>query len=207
MAAMAVGDAAFIFTFIEHFGGHLAGAVRRIVAEMGRTDVLADNAEIDGLVHDAAFFVFDHAAAWQPDGGALPWVWAERGIRTLVATAVGHRVVAEADDLEAEVTTAPGCGGDLGPDDLGHLVALWPQLDLAVEAVRAVSNERDSGVFMQYRLQQRLGDQSPASTVAAMFGLSPANVRQIHHRVRRRLGPVLSSDRYRPIADLPLLVA
>ena len=91
MAAMAAGDAAFIFTLIEHFGGYLAGAVRRIVGEMGRADVLADPGEIDGLVQDAAFFLYDHAGAWHPDGGALPWVWAERGIRNLVATAVTPR--------------------------------------------------------------------------------------------------------------------
>jgi DNA-directed RNA polymerase specialized sigma24 family protein len=207
MAAMAAGDAAFIFTLLEHFGGHLAGAVRRIVGEMGRTDVLTDPAEIDGLVQDAAFFLYDHAAAWQPEGGALPWVWAERGIRNLVASAVGHRVVAEPDDLEAEVTTAPGCGGDLGPDDLIRLLRDWPELVLLFEALDGVCNERNAHVFLEYRIQQRLGDQSPAATVGAMFDLSPANVRQIHHRVRNRLAPVLADDRYRPLADLPLLVA
>ena len=207
MAAMAAGDAAFIFTLIEHFGGHLAGAIRRIVSEMGRLDVLGDSAEIDGLVHDSAFFLFDHAAAWSPDGGALPWTWADRGIRNLVAVAVGHRVVSDAEDLEVEVSTAPAGGVDLGPDDLGVLLERSADLRLFIEAVHAVSNPRDADVFVQYRLQQRLGDRSPANTVAAMFDLTPANVRQIHHRVRIRLGPVLSTDRYRRIADLPLLVA
>ena len=204
---MAAGDAAFIFTLIEHFGGHLAGAVRRILTEMGRRDVLDDAAEIDGLVQDTAFFLFDNAGGWQADGGALPWTWADRGIRNLVGTAVGHRVVAEAEDLEVEVNTAPAGGVDLGPDDFGALLGRWPDLGLLVEAVHVVSSERDANVFVQYRLQQRLGDQSPANTVAAMYDLTPANVRQIHHRVRARLVPVLGTDRYRPIAHLPLLVA
>ena len=116
-------------------------------------------------------------------------------------------MVAEPDDLEAEVTTAPRCGGDLGPDDLGHLLRQWPDLALLTEALGAVCTERNVEVFLQYRIQQRLGDQSPAATVGAMFDLSPANVRQIHHRVRNRLGSVLTTDRYRPIAHLPLLVA
>lgn len=207
MAAMAAGDAAFIFTFIEHFGGHLAGAVRRIVAEMGRADVLGEASEIDGLVQDTAFFLFDNAGGWQPDGGALPWVWAERGIRNLVAKAVGHRVVAEPDDLEAEVITVLQRDGDLGPDDLGFLLRAMPDLALLHEALGAVCTSRNAQVFLEYRIQQRLGDQSPAATVAAMFDLSPANVRQIHHRVRARLAPVLADDRYRPLADLALLVA
>lgn len=207
MAAMAAGDAAFFFTFIEHFGAPVAATVRRLVAEMGRTDVLHDPAEIDGIVHDVAFFLFDHAGGWQPDGGALPWVWADRGIRNLVAVAVGHRVVADVDDVESEVSAAGAGGVDLGFDDLDDLSARWPDVALAVEALQIVSTERDTNVFMQYRLQQRLGDRSPANTVATMFDLSPANVRQIHHRVRARLVPVLATDRYRPIADLPLLVA
>jgi hypothetical protein len=70
------GDAAFIFTLIEHFGVHLAGAVRRIVGEMGRTDVLADPAEIDGLVQDAAFFLSNATAL---DG----WPTEFRGLTTV----------------------------------------------------------------------------------------------------------------------------
>jgi hypothetical protein len=207
MAAMAAGDAAFIFTFIEHFGAALAGQVRRILTEMGRRDILNDPAEIDGLLQDTAFFLYDNAGAWSPDGGALPWVWADRGIRNLVAVSVGHRVVAVADDLESEVSVAGAGDVDLGLDDLGPLCEQWPDLDLVVEALRHVSSDRDAGIFMEYRLQQRMGDHSPANTVAAMFQLTPANVRQIHHRVRKQLAPLLTTDRYRCIADLPLLIA
>jgi hypothetical protein len=207
MAAMAAGDAAFIFTLIEHFGGQLTGAVRRIVVETGRTDIGSDAAEIDGLVQDTAFFLFDHAGAWNPEGGALPWVWADRGIRNLVAVAIGHRVVGDIEDLESEVSAAPRSGVDLGLDDLDLLLESRPDLRLLFEAVHAVSNERDANVFIQFRVQQRMNDQSPAHTVAAMFDLTPANVRQIHHRVRQKLTPVLSTARYRHIAHLPLLVA
>lgn len=206
MTAMAAGDRAFVFTLIEHFGGQLAGTVRRMVGDMGRVDILNDPTEVDGLVHDAAFFLLDNAGGWSPDGGALPWVWAERGIRNVVAVAVGHRTVSDVDGLESEVSAA-GSGVDLGPDDFDALIEEYPVVGRVKEALRSVASERDADVFLEYRIQQRLHDRSPAHTVAAIFDLTPANVRQIHHRVGKKLAPVLDQDQYRHIALLPLLVA
>ena len=66
MTAMAAGDPAFLFTFTEHFGAALAGHVRRILTEMGRLDVVTDGDEVDGLVQDAALFIYDIRSRRRP---------------------------------------------------------------------------------------------------------------------------------------------
>ena len=58
--------------------------------------------------------------------------------------------------------------------------------DLQV-ALQSVASERDRRVFLEVAVQEASGDPSPANTVAHMFGLRPAAVRQIKCRVRRRL--------------------
>ena len=74
MAAMAAGDAAFMFTFLHEFGPQVERVVRSIVAEMGRRDVLADTDEVHGLVQDAVMVVFERSPGWRPDG-ASPRLW------------------------------------------------------------------------------------------------------------------------------------
>lgn len=208
MAQMAGGDRAFVVSFLQHFGVELERRVRSIVGGMGRVDILRDSDEIDGLVTDAAFVIMEAAPGWDPAGGALPWNWADRAIRSRVAVAVGHRVVESAEDCESEVS-ATGTAGvvDLGSDDLHTLAESHPPIALALEAVARVANERDGGVFLGMRLQKRLGDPSPSHTVAAEFQLTPDNVRKIHSRVKRKVQDLVTEPRYSSIADLPLLIA
>jgi hypothetical protein len=55
------------------------------------------------------------------------------------------------------------------------------------ERLDAVASPPDRQVFAEYLLQQSHGDPSPSHTVAAILGLTPANVRQIVCRVRGRV--------------------
>ncbi len=49
-------------------------------------------------------------------------------------------------------------------------------------------------MHLEYQVQKALGDRSPANTVGVMFDLSPANVRQIDRRVRRKLSDLQAND-------------
>ncbi|MDZ7731837.1 MAG: hypothetical protein U5R31_00850 [Acidimicrobiia bacterium] len=86
--------------------------------------------------------------------------------------------------------------------------AIWPGgtrvVGLLWDAIHdAAANERAARVHIEYQVQKRDGDPSPAHTVAAMLGLRPANVRQIDRRTRARLGElVTASERYRTLRRL-----
>lgn len=207
MASMAKGDVAFAFTFHEAFGPRVEGVVRGILREMGRHEVLADADEVSGLVHDAVMVILDRAGGWRP-GGALPWNWAQRAIRAEVAVKVGHRTVAFGDGVEGEVSDHisgyVSAGGnmvvDLTGDDLVVLAQRNPSVELVLRAVRAAGSERDQKVFLEYRLQQQLGDPSPAHTVAHTSGLTAANVRQIVRRHGQKIrARILGDPTFEPV--------
>lgn len=231
MAQMAAGDPAAVFALITSFGGRLAGVVRRQLFAFGRRDVAADPHDVDYLVQSAALVLFDRAASWSPDG-ALPWTWAERAIRAEIVAYLGHpSVELDPERLDGSArhdasAGAPGGGGRLAEvsgDGSGSLsaprpgaaavefedlVARLPTVALLDQAIEAVANERDRRVHLEYRIQKRSGDASPAHTVAAEFGLSPENVRQIDSRVRRRLRALVATDpRYADLRDLRWLAA
>lgn len=202
MAAMARKDSGALFRFIDEFRAELSRTVRSIVGSMSRGDVSRKAAEVDFLVLSAALVVFDRAPGWQP-GGAAPWVWANRAIRDEVVRWLGQPRV----EFIAECHAAPGgAGGSGGSGGAGGTAqsagrdvtyeALAPQCeDVArwLAEVRQVAGERDQRVHIEYQTQKALGDPSPANTVAAQFGLQPANVRQIDARVRRRLDALIGS--------------
>ena len=245
MQRMAAGDTIAVFLFVDAFRGRLAGAVRRVVAPFGRRDVLQDPATLEALVQSAALVIFDHAAAWDPDG-ALPWTWAERAIRAEVVAWLGPPSVALTAALTDELTgaltgdptgdragvprsieratvfvldgaaepadvTAPDLvvlRADDGGDELQRLARREPVVALLWTAIGAVASPRDRRVHIQYRLQKGMGDRSPAHTVAAEFGLQPDNVRQIDHRVRRKVRALIERDEvFAPLRDLYWLAA
>jgi hypothetical protein len=201
MAALA-DDLAMVVPFIENHGDRLAGVVRHHLRTLNRGDLAADPDEVGGLVLDVAFFLQAHAGSWRP-GGALPWNWAARGIAKLVADHIGHaRADVELDRLDlatdrhwAAETTEVGLE-DLGAD---------PVVDLLRQALaNIVCTDRHREVHIEYRRQAAAGDRSPAHTVGAMFGLTPANVRQIDKRVRNKLKVLAEGDPYfAELADLP----
>lgn len=194
MAGMGSGDAAFLFAFIEAFGPKVRWVVRGILEGMGRRDLTHDQAEIDGLTLDACDVIFRRAGGWRP-GGAAPWTWAFKAIRSEVARSIGHRVVEfDAEILECEVDSHGGVVADLAGDDLDALIARHPRVGLLDQAIRSAGSHRDQQVYWEYRIQQGLGDPSPALTVAARFGLRPDNVRQICRRHGQKVWRAVTTD-------------
>jgi hypothetical protein len=201
MAGLAAGDPAFAWALACEFGDELGRAVRRVLDELGRPDVLRDPGRVEGMVLDIALYLLRHGRGWRPDGGALPWVWAEAAIRAIVVRDVGHRSV-EADD---EHLDGPDPGGPCVVEEptLVELARSEPQVALLLEALQTVTSERDRAVHLEYGIQRATGDPSPAVTVGASFGLKPDNVRQIDHRVRAKLRTLAADDeRYRELGGL-----
>jgi hypothetical protein len=175
----------------QEFGLHIARALRRHLAALGVRDVAAD--DLHGLTMDACFELATHARAWNPAGGALPWVWAERRLRQVASGYVGQwsdafdeRIHDRAGESTAEPPAAPGDPDEL--DLLRSLAARRPDVDTYAGALAAAAtSERNQRVLLAYRLQASLGDPSPANTVGARFGMKPATVRQVVKRTGDRL--------------------
>ena len=97
----------------------------------------------------------------------------------------------EADDHPAGVVA------DLTGDDLAALIDRHPTVRLLDAAICSVGSERDQRIYWEYRIQQGLGDPSPALTVAPRFGVKPDNVRQISRRHGSKVWAlILTDDRF-----------
>lgn len=184
MARLAVDDAAALSEFVDQFGEHLAKSVGGILKSLHRRDVTRRLVDKDFLVWSAALILFDRADRWDPSG-SLPWVWAHRAIRAEVVSWAGHPRV-EFDPL---LHVENNCDNPVPQTDidLRELACHHEEIANWMTAVDEVANSRDRRVHVEYQTQKHLGDRSPANTVSAMFNLSPANIRQIDRRVRRRL--------------------
>jgi len=138
------------------------------------------------------------AASPRPDAAAGPGrttAFVVDGVRRGVASS--SRVA----DLQEPAPPRP-------TDDLAGLAAREPVVALLWAAIQCVASPRDTDVHIQYRIQKRLGDRSPARTVGAEFGLAPDNVRQIDRRVRRKLGLLIERDpTFGALRELPWLAA
>lgn len=209
MAAMAAGDQAAVFGLYAEFGGQLAGHVRRQLAYLGVHRVDAD--DLDGLVIDACLALSDCAGAWAPEGGALPWTWAERRLAALVSAWVGQRASpfdAESHDRAGEqpATTAGGGGDAAELEVLAGLARRDQACALLLDALAQVACERDRAIVLELRTQSDAGDPSPATTVARRYGLTPEAVRQVACRVRARLRRLALADaRFASLLDLALV--
>lgn len=209
MAHLAAGDVAWVYTLKAHHGTRIAAAVRRVLGELGQARVARDADEVDDIVDEVCFDVlFEKAASWRPDGGALPWVWAEKAIRSLIVARVGHR---RADVDEETLAALPAPTPPPGPGPTGDVWADTCRSDAGLalldRAVTAVTNERDRVVFVEYLVQKSLDDPSPSDTVAGIVELSSANVRKINERVRRRLTRLIDEDpMYTSLRGLAILV-
>ena len=105
---MAAGAPAAWWSFHETFEAKLRAVVLANVRSMHRPDIVRDAERIDSLTADAAMVIFDRAAGWKP-GGAKPWNWAARAIRSMIAAEIGHRQVELGNDdtLRGEAGSAP----------------------------------------------------------------------------------------------------
>jgi hypothetical protein len=204
---MARGNAKATLCFLETHEAQLAAVVRGHLRAFGRWDLLRDPDEVAGVVHDAAFAIAERAGGWSP-AGAAPWVWADRAIRSQVARSIGHATVEFPEQHEATlgaVVPGPAIGAEPSLEDLAES---FPQVGLLVRAIDEVGSPRDRQVHIEYRVQKSAGDHSPAHTVGQLFDLTPANVRQIDLRMRRRLRALAVRDeRYRPLLGLAWLAA
>ena len=212
MARMGEGDEAAAVTLYERYHGPIAAAVHRVARHRrGRID----SSEVDAVVMDVCFELKTVAARWSPEGGALPWVWARHRVANVVDRFLGawceplddERLIAFVDLDERAVEGAePGADGSM----LGALDRLVPDLAsarLLSEALdEAAISRRDRELWFEYQYEKHSGNASPAATVAPVFGMREASVRQAARRARQRLlRLVATDDRFAPLADLPLL--
>jgi hypothetical protein len=193
MTAMADGDIAVVMRFAEMFGSKVTAVVRRHLRDLYRNDLAESRDDLACLADDAILVIFDKASGWSPDGGALPWVWADLAIRAAIVKSIGHPTTEFDPQRHDQPASSIGGGRDAG-DHYRSLVRSDDRVGLLDSAIGRVGNDRDQAVFRQFNLQQSLGDPSPAHTIAMEFGLSPANVRQIVHRHRRRLQNLARSE-------------
>jgi hypothetical protein len=211
MARMAAGDQAAVFCLVERHGTRLAGAVRAMARRRGVEWLHRE--DLDDLVVDAAMALLDVAEAWDPAGGALPWVWARHRLEAVVDRFVGqHHDSLDAEraaSLERLMPEAPPPGPGCEPDVLDLLAHLGSGSELATvvrDALAQVGSRRDQRLLLEVRLQESLGDRSPAATVAPRYGMQPAAVRQQVRRMKHRLRRLAASEaRFAPLADLPLV--
>lgn len=200
MRRLIEGELDMVWALSTQFGEDVARVIRRHLRSMGRLDVVTDPGRVEGMVIDVALWFLDHGVAYDP-ATSLPWVWADRPIRSLVAAEVGHRVVEFEPALEGQVLQRPTTGSAVA--ELQALADAEPSVALLIEAAQAVGSERDATVHLEYRVQKALGDPSPSHTVADMVDLQAANIRQIDNRMRKKLAKlILANERFQPLKEL-----
>jgi DNA-directed RNA polymerase specialized sigma24 family protein len=212
MARMGEGDEAAAVTLYERYHGPIAAAVHRAARHRrGRIDPR----DVDAVVMDVCFELATVAARWSPKGGALPWVWARHRVANVVDGFLGPWVeplddgrlaaVADVDDRLVE-GAEPAADGSL-LDALDRLVPDLASARLLAQALdEAAISPRDRELWFEYQYEKHSGNASPAATVAPVFGMREASVRQAARRARQRLlRLVATDDRFASLADLPLL--
>jgi len=208
MEDMAAGDTAAVFSLYREFWGQLAGFMRRQLRRLGVEQV--ETEEVDGMVIDACVMLYDCGAAWTPEGGALPWNWADRRLAGVASRWVGQY----ADEFDAARTEVDSdtptplyeVDDEADLDVLIRLAANHTGCALVLEALEAVASRRDQAIVLELRSQSAAGDPSPALTVAANHNVSSDVVRQAACRVRGRLSRLAAeNDRFADLADLAIV--
>jgi hypothetical protein len=166
--------------------------------------------EVDGVVIEVCMDLFERSGSWSPDGGAMPWVWAERRVANLVDRTLGQHAdpidVQRLDEVVAPPSVSPS-GVEPEVLDVLRSIAGWrSECALLADALGSVATERDGRVFLEMGIQASLGDRSPAVTVGSLLGMRPDAVRQQHRRVKQRLQRLAASEaRFAPLAHLALV--
>jgi len=209
MAALAEGDRSATFDLYAEFGGPIRSWMRRQLRRLG-VDVIGPE-ELDGLVIDACLELQTCAGSWDPSGGALPWVWAEKRLLGVASRWVGQHADALEDREDAVARLSSSSSAVAGRATEPPVLDLLARLDdptcvLLREALEAVASVRDREIVLEVGLQRSLGDGSPAVTIGPSVGLRPDAVRQVLRRVRRRLHELAETEpRYAGLTDLALL--
>lgn len=201
MRRLIEGELAMVWALSAEFGEDIARVVRRHLRSMGRGEVIAEAGRVEGLVIDVALWFLDHGSAYDP-AASLPWVWADKSIRSLVAAEIGHRSV----EFEPAIGEALPAVPDSSGVELRELAERDRSVALLMEAVEQVGSERDATVHLEYRVQKALGDPSPSHTIGDMVGLQAANIRQIDNRMRKKVAELVKlDDRFGPLKELAWL--
>lgn len=208
MNHLALGDMAALFDLRSNFEPELARAVRSVASKRGAR---LTSQEVADLVTDLAVELARHAAAWRPDGGAPPWVWARHRVGAVVDRHIGQYATSLDEERMGELVDTPAgppaTGADRAVSEMFlELAAAQPLVATLLEALGLVASERDVLIFFELTYQAASGDPSPANTVADLFEMQPTAIRQQHSRVRRRLRELAATEpRFAPLADLPLV--
>jgi hypothetical protein len=204
MERLATGDRAAVVTLYVEFGRVLSGVVRRHLGRLGVHGVVRE--ELDGLVLDACFALEACAPAWQPETGVAPWTWAERRVAGVVSAWVGQHSDGLDDTVLDVPAPVPAAAGELAPLELLG-TRDEPMCRLLRDAfVAAGVSTRDQQLLVETRLQASLGDPAPAVTIAPLYGMQPAAVRQAVKRTKDRLRQLsLAQPGFAPLAELRLL--
>lgn len=210
MAELARGDAAAVIPLAHEFGGPITAVLRRHLARMGVTGVPRD--ELEGLLYDSCFELRDCAGAWDPQGGALPWVWADRRLAALCSRHIGQHTDVLEPERHLALVAEPGPTGGSSADEPDPLAVLELVAEhdhraaLLLAAFAEVGSLRDHRLLLDYAVQQDAGDPSPAVTLAREYGLQAPAVRQAVKRLRANLRALAERDeRFAPLADLSLV--
>jgi hypothetical protein len=201
MARLAGGDRSATVDLATAFADDLRRVVRSAAMSAGHRPAADD---VDDLVWCAAEVIAAVAGAWRPDG-APPWRYAYPRIAAAVRSNLGP--VADSMDAgsrrpEPELAPAPVAPDPDVLEVLAGLVARVPVCALLEEALPADSLR----LLLDYRVQQSMGDPSPAHTLAADYGLAPAAVRKRISRTCARLRTLATTDhRFAALSDLPLV--
>lgn len=208
MTRLADRDPVAVGSMRVEFRTPIAAAVRRHLGIQGRAVVTEE--EIDELVLEVVLELVDCAHAWDPDGGAQPWVWADRRVAAAVTRYLGQW----ADEFDPDRHEAPFdafvasfAALDLDLRDvLERRAAHDPLCTMVRDALVLVGSPRDQSMLLEYVAQRVAGDPSPARTVGRAFGVEPPAVRQVVRRMRVKLSRLAGEDgRFAALADLALL--
>ena len=203
MARLSAGDKAAVVTLYADFVSWVAGPVRRHLRKVGLDGV--EREELHGVVFDACDEIGRCAGAWDPDRGVLPWTWADQRIAQVVRRWVGQHADPLADQADG---AAPPASPGSEPEAYDLLTSTeHPMCRLLADGFRAAGvSERDQRLFLETRLQSSMGDPAPAATVAPLFDMQPAAVRQAVKRTKDRLLTLARTQpAYAPLADLALV--
>ena len=204
MSRLAEGDRAALVHLRDSFRSELVKTVRAIArsrgARLGPDDV-------EDLLTDAAMVIAGLAHAWKPDG-APPWFWAKGRIAREVDRHLGQWSD-ELDDARYCQKEAPAAASGFERDVaevFAGLAESRPDVALFREALQCVGSPRDQLVFVEHGLQVAMGDPSPAVTVARLYEMNPAAVRQQTRRIRLRLKDLAASDeRFAPLVKVTMV--
>ena len=213
MARLAAGDMAAMTTLQERWGSRIKATLRRIALNR---NVRLQADELDDLLVDAVLVLHDVAGSWSAEGGALPWVWAQHRLANVVDSYLGQLGPSIDDVTELHLTAAPTPVDGRDEADVVDVLARlaregsvagngYRQVQHLRVALDAVASDRDRRIFLEVELQDALGDPSPANTVGGLFDLTPATVRQVRCRVRRKLSRYAAEVPEQGLTDLALV--